>query len=437
MPELPELPELPACAEAKLTEAITKYGQQLDTLINASVNTEMVIPSFEIEANAALAVIADITSAHPFAYAVANYNVYFVNICDAREGGDAYIAMQIMNGLTVNMPCIHVYDDCADEYCNICGEKRVAPGHKFEDGVCTVCGAKDPNYKPEQPEEPDEPIVPPVHVHVVAIIPATEPTCTETGLTAGTVCATCGMILAPQRVIPALGHTEEIIPAVEATCSATGLTEGKKCSVCGEILVKQEEVAKLEHTFESVVTEPTCDATGYTTHTCTVCGYSYKDSTTAKRAHKWDAGVIVKEPTCTRPGSMQVSCSYDDCDAFYFDNLVPALGHTEETIPAVAATCTETGLTEGKKCSVCGEILVAQEEIAAKGHSFGEWTVTKEATRKEAGEETRSCACGETETREIPALGGANVGAIVGGGVGGAGVLAVGVYFFLKKKKLF
>jgi hypothetical protein len=134
---------------------------------------------------------------------------------------------------------------------------------------------------------------------------------------------------------------------------------------------------------------------------------------------------------------MQVSCSYDDCDAFYFDNLVPALGHTEETIPAVAATCTETGLTEGKKCSVCGEILVAQEEIAAKGHSFGEWTVTKEATRKEAGEETRSCACGETETREIPALGGANVGAIVGGGIGGAGVLAVAVYFFLKKKKLF
>lgn len=35
---------------------------------------------------------------------------------------------------------------------------------------------------------------------------------------------------------------------------------------------------------------------------------------------------------------------------------------------AVEATCTETGLTEGKKCSVCGEIIVAQEEIAALGH---------------------------------------------------------------------
>ena len=38
-------------------------------------------------------------------------------------------------------------------------------------------------------------------------------------------------------------------------------------------------------------------------------------------------------------------------------------------------------------------------------HIFGEWTVTREATCTEAGVETRSCECGETETREIPALG--------------------------------
>ena len=38
-------------------------------------------------------------------------------------------------------------------------------------------------------------------------------------------------------------------------------------------------------------------------------------------------------------------------------------------IPAVPATCTETGLTEGTKCSDCGEILVAQEVVAALGHT--------------------------------------------------------------------
>jgi hypothetical protein len=45
------------------------------------------------------------------------------------------------------------------------------------------------------------------------------------------------------------------------------------------------------------------------------------------------------------------------------------VNHTEEIIPGVKATCTGTGLTEGKRCSVCKEILVAQEVIAALGHT--------------------------------------------------------------------
>ncbi len=37
---------------------------------------------------------------------------------------------------------------------------------------------------------------------------------------------------------------------------------------------------------------------------------------------------------------------------------------------AVAATCTETGLTEGSHCSACGMVFTAQEETPASGHSF-------------------------------------------------------------------
>ena len=44
--------------------------------------------------------------------------------------------------------------------------------------------------------------------------------------------------------------------------------------------------------------------------------------------------------------------------------------HVEETIAGKDATCTETGLTEGKKCSVCGTTTVAQTTIAALGHTI-------------------------------------------------------------------
>lgn len=44
--------------------------------------------------------------------------------------------------------------------------------------------------------------------------------------------------------------------------------------------------------------------------------------------------------------------------------------HTEETIPGKAATCTEAGLTEGKKCTTCGKITMEQTEIPALGHDW-------------------------------------------------------------------
>jgi len=45
--------------------------------------------------------------------------------------------------------------------------------------------------------------------------------------------------------------------------------------------------------------------------------------------------------------------------------------HTEETIPGKAATCIESGLSDGVICSVCGTILTKQEEIPATGeHIF-------------------------------------------------------------------
>lgn len=72
--------------------------------------------------------------------------------------------------------------------------------------------------------------------------------------------------------------------------------------------------------------------------------------------------------------------------------------HVKENI--VPATCTEDG-SKTVVCEDCGE-TISTEVIPAKGHSFGDWTVTKEATCFEDGEETRTCSvCQAVETRPI------------------------------------
>ena len=58
------------------------------------------------------------------------------------------------------------------------------------------------------------------------------------------------------------------------------------------------------------------------------------------------------------------------------------VGHLEVIDKGKEATCTEKGLTEGKHCSNCEEVLEAQTEISEKGHNFknGECTRCGEKT---------------------------------------------------------
>ena len=81
--------------------------------------------------------------------------------------------------------------------------------------------------------------------------------------------------------------------------------------------------------------------------------------------------------------------------------------HVEETLEAKTPTCTETGLTEGKKCSVCGAILVAQNEVAANGHNYS--SEVKDPTCTASGSVIFTCSCGDTYTIEgAPATGHVN-----------------------------
>ena len=69
-----------------------------------------------------------------------------------------------------------------------------------------------------------------------------------------------------------------------------------------------------------------------------------------------------------------------------------------ETISAKPSTCTERGITEGKKCSVCGEITVAQEEISALGHIYEYFTESDENGNRTNVAVCKRDECGERKT---------------------------------------
>lgn len=110
---------------------------------------------------------------------------------------------------------------------------------------------------------------------------------------------------------------------------------------------------------------------------------------------------VTSEPTCTEKGIKTFSCN---CGRSYTEEIT-ALGHNEIILNAVAATCTTSGLTEGKACQRCQEVLVAQKTIPASGHDMA---VSEELsvapTCKEAGKSVKVCAsCDLKEEVSLPA----------------------------------
>ena len=64
-----------------------------------------------------------------------------------------------------------------------------------------------------------------------------------------------------------------------------------------------------------------------------------------------------------------VYCSECNAELSREEKELEIIAHTPVTDKAVAPTCTADGKTEGSHCSVCGEVLTAQETIKATGHT--------------------------------------------------------------------
>lgn len=99
--------------------------------------------------------------------------------------------------------------------------------------------------------------------------------------------------------------------------------------------------------------------------------------------------------TCTKDGSRTYTCI--KCGDSY-DESIPTEGHKEVTDPAKAATCTETGLTEGCHCEVCGMVLKKQETIIALDHDFVDGICVR-CGEKETTEPSEGAVLGEKVNR--------------------------------------
>ena len=91
-------------------------------------------------------------------------------------------------------------------------------------------------------------------------------------------------------------------------------------------------------------------------------------TTAGTHSHTWNSGSVTRYATCTQNGIKTYTCTV--CGGTKTESIA-ATGHTVVTDKAVAATCTQSGKTQGSHCSVCGAVITAQKTIAAKGHDFG------------------------------------------------------------------
>ncbi len=310
-------------------------------------------------------------------------------------------------------------------YCLNCGEELSrdtvtleATGHSYgdyasnNDGTHTATCANDSSHTDTQN-----------CLYVYSII--TSPTYTESGLGRYT-CSVCGYSYDVEIPATDCEHANtELVDYAEATCESIGYTGNTYCNDCGQIIATGSIVPALGHDYETATTDPTCTQRGYTTYTCTVCGNSYNSDYTDALGHTASEAVTENEvdatctqsgsydtviycsecgaelsrittttnplghttteeienyvaPTCTEDGSYdiveyctvcgeQISSMTVESDS---DESLLATGHTEVTDEAVSATCTSTGLTQGIHCSVCGEVITAQQTVPATGHYY-------------------------------------------------------------------
>ena len=265
-------------------------------------------------------------------------------------------------------------------------------------------------------------------------------------------------------VVPATGtHTGTGTPtqAVPSSCTAAGTVAYDTCTGCGAYLepgtstVLSSIVDPIDaHSYVDTVTPPDCTNDGYTTHVCSVCGDTKKDTPTTCTGHDFqpvsgkaatckeegytdyeecaNTGCDVinpekpktviaiqdhnlhldkarsEDPTCTQDGFDRFVCDEPTCVYYKGANndgegvkvTVKSEGHDLTPTAANAATCTAAGNHAYWTCSVCNGIY--KTAAAAENAKFAnlDETVIPATGHTEIAIAYKEATCNEEGARD-------------------------------------
>ena len=190
---------------------------------------------------------------------------------------------------------------------------------------------------------------------VVQDVSCTAPEITET------YCSECGWVFGEEETQEAWGHTPELVPGTDPTETEDGLTDGTKCSVCGRWIEPQQVVPALQpRTDKWLVTS------AVTTENIRAAGY--------ENQQKLDAAI---NAVLTKAGFDAASSTRFFAQVNSTIGILPNDRYPEE---GVAGMVKQPEATRNKNCTFYAvQVLTADSH----GHNAGDVVVTPLTVTKE------------------------------------------------------
>ena len=137
---------------------------------------------------------------------------------------------------------------------------------------------------------------------------------------------------------------------------------------CSAKKLWEQLICEHKYDLEKILEDPTCSKEGKKELTCILCGNVAKEKI-EKSEHEYEI-IPKKDSTCNETGLTDykkcIVCGFIEVEPV----VIPVKGHTIVHQDEVKATCLEGGLTSGKYCSLCNEVFESQKYISPLNHSL-------------------------------------------------------------------